>query len=344
MKINTLKNYLNKFNQFVKRCFGEDASIFVYLSNAFKFIYCYLKYGTSISDYFELGYYKENKNKSEYATLRINSAMVNAVDDNSVMRKYCDKYNMYSGIKPFLGRKILFTKDAEYHDFLNFVGEQHSILYKPNFESCGHGIEKIDLEGKDLKETWHNIKHCPEGILDTLIVQHQELTKLCSASVNTVRIFTAKVNNKIYYLGACLRIGGGKTFIDNYSSGGLVVSLDLKSGKSVEVAEDMYRKRYSEHPITGVSLKGFQVPHWDKVIALVKDAAIHYKLNYVAWDIAVRENDCVLVESNAYGQIAVIQIAGGSSKRKLCEQIISEAANINNKYKNFNEYEIILCE
>lgn len=86
----------------------------------------------------------------------------------------------------------------------------------------------------------------------------------------------------------------GKTFIDNYSSGGLVVSLDLKTGRSIDLAEDMYRNRYNrydKHPATGVALKGFQIPLWDKVIDLVKRAAIHYELNYVAWDIAVRESD-----------------------------------------------------
>ena len=167
---------------------------------------------------------------------------------------------------------------------------------------------------------------------------------MCPASVNTVRIFTCKVAQKIFYIGACLRIGGGKTFIDNYSSGGLVVSLDMKTGVSVAKAEDMYRKRYDEHPVTHVQLEGFQVPNWDMVIDLVKQAAADYELNYVAWDIAIRENDCVLVECNAFGQIAVIQIAGGTPKRKICEKITLEASKVSDKYQKYDNYEIIICE
>ncbi len=336
--------YLNKFSQFIKRCFGENAGITVYLSNAFKYVYSYWKYGTSISDYFELGYYNENPAKSQYATLRINSALVNTVDDNAVMHKYCDKYNMYSGIEPFLGRKVLFTKNISFDDFSSFTDKLSSFLYKPNFESCGRGIEKIEINENNKNEVWNQIKKYPEGVLDSFITQHHELSRLCPASVNTVRIFTAKVNDKIYYIGGCLRIGGGKTFIDNYSSGGLVVSLDLKTGRSIDLAEDMYRNRYERHPATGVVLKGFQVPLWDKVIDLVKRAAIHYELNYVAWDIAVRETDCVLVECNAFGQIAVIQIAGGTPKREICERITNEAMNVKNHYKKYEHYEIILSD
>jgi len=336
--------YGKKYAKFIKQSFGNDASAITYVKNAFLFAFSYIKYGTSISDYFELGYYNRNSPKSEYATLRINKPLAYSADNKEIVSKYCDKNEMYRGIYPFLGRKILFTRDASYEDFEAFVDNLKAFLYKPNYESCGRGIQKILVTGKSLHSVWEEIQLLPEGILDELIVQHHKLSDLCPQSVNTVRIFTCKVADKIYFIGGCLRVGKGQAFVDNYSSGGLVISLDLKTGIAVDDAEDMYRNRYSEHPLTHIKLEGFQVPHWDKVIDLVKEASIHYELNYVAWDIAIRENDCVLVECNAYGQIAVIQIAGGKPKRKICEMITADAKTISDKYKKYDEYSVIFCE
>ena len=339
-----LNSYIKKYCSFIRQCFGDKSSITVYIINAVGFVFSYIKYGTSISDYFELGYFRSDSPKEKYATLRINTPLVYSADSREVVSKYCDKNNMYNGIAPFLGRKILFTKTASFEQFCSFVETADTFLYKPNHESCGRGILKISTVNNDIEQLWQKIEKLPEGILDELIVQHHVLQDLCPASVNTVRIFTCKVEDKIYYIGGCLRIGGGTTFIDNYSSGGLVASLDLKTGISVDKAEDMYRNRYDEHPVTHVPLKGFQVPLWDSVIDLVKRAAVHYELNYVAWDVAIRENDCVLVECNAYGQIAVIQIAGGSPKREICEKITAEAKKVTNKYQKYDDYHIVLCD
>lgn len=53
------------------------------------------------------------------------------------------------------------------------------------------------------------------------------------------------------------------------------------------------------HPVTGTIVPGFEIPHWDKVIQICLDAAKYKEgANYIGWDVAIRENDVVLVEAN----------------------------------------------
>ena len=62
------------------------------------------------------------------------------------------------------------------------------------------------------------------------------------------------------------------------------------------------------------------MPNWTDVLKFVKECALNYELNYVAWDIAVREKDCILIEANPSGMTNVIQIAGaGGRKKQYCE-------------------------
>lgn len=39
------------------------------------------------------------------------------------------------------------------------------------------------------------------------------------------------------------------------------------------------------------------------------------------WDIAIRENDCVLIEANPNGMANVIQIAGAKGRKKQYEEL-----------------------
>ena len=54
---------------------------------------------------------------------------------------------------------------------------------------------------------------------------------------------------------------------------------------------------------------------------MFEECAQNYPLKYVAWDIAIRENDCVLIEANPNGMANVIQIAGAKGRKKQYEEL-----------------------
>lgn len=159
------------------------------------------------------------------------------------------------------------------------------------------------------------------AVLDELVTQHQELSKLNPSSVNTIRIFTVMIGNECEIIGAALRMGVGDTVIDNYSAGGVVGSIDEKTGIVRDDGEDAIGRRYEMHPTSKIRMKGFKIPNWETVIEFVRECAQNYPLKYVAWDIAIRENDCVLIEANPNGMANVIQIAGAKGRKKQYEEL-----------------------
>ena len=301
----------------------------------------YILFGSTITDYFELAFWKRSfYEKSQYATWRLHKRFIYEVDDSAVISKLSDKATMYLGLAPFIRRDQLFTRMTTIDKFKEFCSRHDTFFYKPCGNSCGDGIEKICVEKESIDTLFHRLT-AENAVLDTPITQHGVMNTLNSGSVNTIRIFTFRNNDIIYFTGAALRIGTD-SFIDNYSAGGLVCSLNMKTGETSDEAENYLGQRFSKHPISGVELKGFHVPNWDDVLQYVFKMASGYELNYVAWDIAVQEDGPELVEANPGGMINVIQIAGAVPKKKLILKLENEWRN--RKYDKADEYQMVLCE
>lgn len=151
--------------------------------------------------------------------------------------------------------------------------------------------------------------------MDEPVIQHPELQRLCPSSVNTIRIVSARVNGNVHVIGAALRMSDGKHIVDNYSQGGLAAAIDLKTGRIIGGGINYSNKGFEAHPFSYIPFRGFQIPLWDNVLELVEHAGMDYTLNLVGWDVAIRENDCVLIEANPHPMVRGYQIAGNGGKR-----------------------------
>ena len=91
-----------------------------------------------------------------------------------------------------------------------------------------------------------------------------------------IRIFTFRINDCIYFTGTALRVGT-IGFVDNYSAGGLVLSIEIKTSLVKEEAENCIGKRFKKHPITESEFKEFKISNWNKVIEIVYNMAQEYE-------------------------------------------------------------------
>lgn len=97
-----------------------------------------------------------------------------------------------------------------------------------------------------------------------------------------------------------LRIGNGK-YVDNFNNGGMVVPIEEDRGEIIYPALDKSGHLYDVHPLTGVPIKGFKIPLWDEVIALVERAGqVVPQVGVVGWDVCVTDNGPLLIEGNDY--------------------------------------------
>lgn len=226
------------------------------------------------------------------------------------------RMNNKSDVK-FFNNKILFNKVFEkycYRSFLNinkvsepelshWLSDKTEFIAKPSEGTVGKGIQKITPS--EFKNTSSLIAYLKENKLDLVeevILQNKDLNKLNSSSVNTIRVMTVLNENKeVKILGAAIRLGVGKV-VDNFNAGGIAAPIDIETGtiSRFGVSKNIQdEKKYYEHPVSKVKLTGFQIPHWDKVLDIVKKACHEVEtVRTVGWDVAIGEENVLLVEGN----------------------------------------------
>ena len=184
------------------------------------------------------------------------------------------------------------------------------------------------VDGSDeaaLKAAIEKARKTPHGvILEERIVQHPAMARLHSASVNTVRIATVRIDDaEIEFFPPALRVGRDGSAVDNAGAGGIICVADLQTGV-VTCARDERGNGYITHPNTGEPLVGFQIPRWEEALQLVRELAQVVPTNrYTGWDLALTESGWVLVEANARGQF-IWQYASQTGSREQVERIFEK--------------------
>ena len=161
-------------------------------------------------------------------------------------------------------------------------------------------------EGLDASPADVRARVAERSILQERIVQHEALAALHAPSVNTVRLVTTLRDGVATPLVAALRIGVGGTPVDNWSSGGVVVGVDLETGRLrgrgayKPLTRDLLRAgRLDRHPDSGVTFDGYELPFFHEGMALACDFHRDLgSLRSVGWDLAVAPDGPVLVEGN----------------------------------------------
>lgn len=161
-----------------------------------------------------------------------------------------------------------------------------------------------------------------EEILDMMGNNYcfQELVKNCESvqnlheySLNTFRITTYLWKDKIYHFPVIMRIGQGKSALDNAHQGGMFIGLS-DDGVLNECAFTEFQERYFSHPDTGIIFKGYTVPELKLALAAVKHAHENIpQLGMISWDVVVNDHgEAVVVEMNVFGQsVWLSQMAHG---------------------------------
>lgn len=321
-----IKDYFDIFDLKLSRSLGGvvKSTMAQRIKHALIGIHDYLFYGSTIGDYFELGFPNmKAKEKKTYITHRPYFKFAYAFDSKDNLDKYNSKHMEWLCLKEYYKRDQLFTMECTKKEFLQFIKENPVFLIKPDAEDCGKGIIKITAKEHNVDELFKQLRNEP-AMLDQLVIQHSKLNELCPGSVNTIRIVTVKLEDRITIVGAALRMGSGESLVDNYSAGGYVGAIDINTGRIIAAGQDNTGKRFEKHPYSNVSIVGFQIPNWEMVLDTVREMALKYEINLVGWDIAVRETDVVLIEANIIPMIHAYQIAGNGGKRKIYEELYKQ--------------------
>lgn len=176
---------------------------------------------------------------------------------------------------------------------------------------------RIKIESAGEERTPADV-HDPAGgafIVQEVVSQHPQLDKINPCCLNTIRIITFLTrDNEVEFLAAMLRTSSGRRRIDNFSSGGIVIAVDIETGrlKGPGFLKARYGKELAVHPHTGTVFESFQVPLWKEVKeTAVMAQKIFFELKAIGWDLAVSPQGPVIIEGNIEWGTTGIQATNG---------------------------------
>ena len=221
---------------------------------------------------------------------------------------FLDKWTTYKYFKDMFGRDVCYlysSADIDRKACNAFLSKHQSFIVKPADGTRGQGIEIIRTQSAyEAKNLLLQKYEAAKGalFLEELIESHEKLKALHPESLNTLRIITIHYKDRVEVMHAWLRIGQGKSTIDNTSAGGVFGVIDVITGK-IYGACDRLSHTFEKHPDSGINLIGFEIPYWEEAKALVMQAAeVLPEVRYVGWDVAIIPTGCVLVEGNDKGR------------------------------------------
>lgn len=291
-----------KFRDYAKKETGR--SIMFYWWDIFKHS---LKYNTSILEYFQFGFYKPDctdKQKEawagtgymyEFQGFMNPREFRDLLEDKTVFDKMYGKFIHHHAIplddlkiNPDLGEQILSNPSGK-------------MVFKIKDGGCGRGVEVVNTKDYDTAKMIAHMEQTSADLVEDFVQQHEVINQLAPTALNTVRIITQlRPNGMVDIVGCRLRISvHGVT--DNLAGGNIAAFIDPESGIITDnaVYSDITKPEEECHPVTGVKIKGTQIPYWNESIALVKElAAMDSRNKSIGWDLAITSNGPDLIEGN----------------------------------------------
>ncbi len=285
----------------------------------------YVFYGATLTDYLNYEFYDRSfKERIRYAVVRTQNKFYKRVSPSEYKEFFTIKPNFLNNFKEYVNRSY-YTPDMGIDKLKEFLKNNKEFMIKPVDGLGGHGVKKV--KSSSIKDAYKfNKKLESERLfIEELIVQHRRMNMLCKSSVNTIRIMTFVNNGKSEVLYAALRVGNGKSEVDNFHAGGMGISIDTKTGKLKGVGIDKDLNKFKRHPVTNVTFNNFEIPYWNEVKSLVlKCAKINTNIKVVGWDVAITNKGPVLVEGNRRPGFDLIQVLSRKGRKDIMEHVNNE--------------------
>ncbi len=250
-----------------------------------------------------------------HAHLRTGAAMV-AADERRLREILSDEANY-----------PLFGKPTEEQQSLGAAGLYRYLPQEQSLETHD-GRVPLDAFVEQLRT------HYTKGYLfQKLVSPHAAIRAVCGDRLATVRIITIVNEAGPKVFRACWKIPAGNNTADNYwRQGNLLARLDITEGAVLRVlsGSGLDLQQIERHPDSGAALIGFRIPHWQRMIDTVIEAArLMHHVPLIGWDVAVLDAGPAIVEMNERPDFMLPQLADsrGIMEPELTELMTAQQKN-----------------
>ena len=210
------------------------------------------------------------------------------------------------------------------------VANLDSLFFRPPSDYGGKGCFKLTRTG--LKnELDDNFDSLINGyyVHTEIIKQHKEINKIHDKSVSTLRIISLITSeNHPEIISAFMRFGVGTSVVDNASSGGLFVGINMNDGTLKKLGRYMLTfggKEVDRHPDSGFIFEGFKVPYFKEACEEVLKGVEVIPDRFIGWDVAITPGGPTIVEANSGPHLPSVEVAyGGLLRNQYIKKLVEE--------------------
>ena len=273
-------------------------------------IYSLHRFGISFQDYCIYGFIDRNYYcRASFVSDKLRYYYCDILNEQSILSLMTDKYACYQKYQKFFKRDVLGCySEADKEKFLTFTNKHECFIFKPLEEHSGHGIRICSSKDTDIYVFFQKMISKGAFVVEELINQGKETAVMHPQSVNTLRVVTFVLKDKVNIIGVTWRIGVGGAIMDNAGSGGIYASIDPEHGFVQTDAINYKGVHFNIHPDTNVQIIGYQLPKWDEALSLIHNMATNFKgTTLISWDIAYSDKGWLMIEANDNGDWSIIQ-------------------------------------
>lgn len=288
--------------------------------------------GATLKDYYAFKFWEiDEAEQKTYFTQKDSNKISAKYDTNELHRDILlNKELSCIHFSDFLRRPWCINRNISFEEFKERFANEKKIVYKPLDGNGGLGICVFAIDDDTVKEVYEKIMGYSRGVVEGFVVQHADISRLTPNSVNTVRVVsvsedvTGSEERKTDVAYVAMRIGSGKSCVDNFTDGGMVVGVDLEKGEIVTDGVTIDGTVFTHHPETNTKFRGFKIPYFKETLEMVQEAGKTIS-GYVGWDIAITETGPVLIEANIMPGNRILQmpyVTDRIGKRSVMERFL----------------------
>ncbi|MBQ7486852.1 MAG: hypothetical protein IJT77_05130 [Clostridia bacterium] len=273
---------------------------------------CAARYNAGYVDYKIAEMYRlTDEQRKTQITRGISNSIVARMNDKKFWHFFDNKDEFNQLFSQYIHRDWISMRKTDAAQFAEFLKGRGDIICKPLDGSSGQGIIKCTpADYGDPAALYDRLVKQNIGIVEDCVVQHEAIAALCPTSVNTIRVATLLGDKQEGIVYAYIRIGGGKTVMDNVDCGGMAAPVDLETGVISGVGANKAGETYEFHPMTNKRIPGTQIPYWNEVRQMCLDAMrVVPQVRFVAWDVAITKDGPIFIEGNSFPSHAIPQFA-----------------------------------
>ncbi len=185
------------------------------------------------------------------------------------------------------------------------IGRDGERFFRHNGQSLYLGDLRQQIS--DIVSGLYSLGERPdEALIQQRVLLHPAFERVSCQGIGDIRVILYRQVPVMAMLRLPTKQSGGRA---NLHQGGIGAGVDLETGRTSQAV--MCNRLTYEHPDTGESLVGFEVPYWPEVLQMACRVAGAVGLGYLGVDIVLdRDQGPLLLEANARPGLA-IQIANG---------------------------------